>query len=79
MPESQGGRGPVPTTVFDRIVGSLPTQYREEMARMANRIRDRLPPIMVEHRIDALERHLDVRLDEIEKKLDQVLGRIEKQ
>ncbi len=76
MAASQGAKNPVPTTMLDRIVGSLPAQYREEMSRVANRIRDRLPPIMVEHRIDALERHLDERLDQIEKKLDQVLDRL---
>ncbi len=76
MAASQGAKDAVPTTMLDRIVGSLPIQYREEMSRMANRIRDRLPPIMVEHRIDALERHLDARLEQIEKKLDQVLERL---
>jgi len=52
-------------------------ELTEEVARFANGIRDRLPPIIVEHRIDALQRHLDARLDAIEAKLDQVLGRLD--
>ncbi len=72
MPTPQSPKDTAQSTVLDRLVQSVPTQYREEMTRFANRIRDRLPPIMVEHRIDALERHLDVRLDELETKIDQL-------
>jgi hypothetical protein len=65
-------------TLIDRLVGSVPAQYREEVSRVANRIRDRLPPVMVEHRIDALERHVDQRLAEIEAKVDEILRRLDK-
>ncbi len=65
-------------TVLDRLVGSVPQQYREELARVANQIRDRLPPAMLEHRIDALEKHLDKRLGVIEAKLEAILKGLEK-
>jgi len=66
------------TTVLDRLVGAVPEQYRQEMTRLAQRIRDRLPPVMIEHRIDALERHVDSRLNEIEAKVEEILRRLEK-
>ena len=58
------------TTVLDRLIGAVPEQYRQEVTRLAQRIRDHLPPVMIEHRIDALERHLDSRLSEIEVKVE---------
>ncbi len=69
---NQGSRN----TLIERLVGSVPAQYREDVTRVAHRIRDSLPPIMVEHRIDALERHVDARLAEIEAKVDQILKRM---
>jgi len=66
------------STVLDRLVGAVPEQYRQEMTRLAQRIRDRLPPVMIEHRIDALERHVDSRLSEIEAKVEEILRRLEK-
>jgi hypothetical protein len=66
------------TTILDRLVGSVPAPYRQEVTRVANRIRDRLPPIMIEHRIDALERHVDARLNAIEAKVEEILRRLEK-
>ncbi len=65
-------------TVLDRLVGSIPVPYRQEVTRFANRVRDSLPPAMIEHRLDALEQHLDERLARIEGKLDELLGRLEK-
>jgi hypothetical protein len=64
--------------LLGRLVASVPTHYREEVTRFASRIRDRLPPIMVEHRIDALERHVDERLAHLEAKVDEILRRLEK-
>ncbi len=64
--------------LFDRLVGSVPAQYRQELTRVANRIRDSLPPVMLEHRLDALERHVDERLAAIERKVDEMLHRLEK-
>jgi len=69
------GRG---TKLLDRLVESVPVQYRREVTRVANTIRDKLPPIMVEHRIDAFERHVDERLSQIEAKIDEVLQRLTK-
>ncbi len=65
-------------TSFDRLVGWVPAQYREEVTRVANRIRDSLPPVMLEHRLDALEQHISERLSTIERKLDEMLHRMEK-
>lgn len=65
-------------TILDRLVGSVPAQYREEVTRVASRIRDRLPPVMIEHRIDALERHVDERLSAIEGKVETILRLLEK-
>ncbi len=64
--------------LLDRIVGSVPAQYRHEVTRVANRIRDSLPPIAIEHRIEALERHVDERLAAIEAKVDEILRRVVK-
>jgi uncharacterized protein YllA (UPF0747 family) len=66
------------STVLDRLVGAVPKQYRDEMTRLAHRIRDRLPPVMIEHRLDALERHVDKRLSEIEAKVEEILRRLMK-
>ncbi len=63
---------------LDRLVGLVPAQYRQEVTRVASRIRDSLPPVMIEHRLDALERHVDERLAGIEGKIDEILRRSEK-
>ncbi|HET9597238.1 MAG TPA: hypothetical protein VFP65_16740 [Anaeromyxobacteraceae bacterium] len=67
-----------PANLLGRLVESVPAQYRQEVTRVASRIRDRLPPIMIEHRIDALERHVDERLTRLESKVDEILNRLEK-
>ena len=66
------------TTVLDRLVGAVPEQYRQGMSRFAHRIRDRFPPVMIEHRIDALEQHVEKRLSDIEAKVDKILKQLEK-
>lgn len=63
---------------FDRLVASVPAQYRQEVTRVANRIRDSMPPVVIERRLDALERHVEERLGRIERKVDEVLDRLEK-
>ena len=79
MPVSkESGNGSTRTTVLGRHVEAVPEKSRQEMARLAQRIRDRLPPVMIEHRIDALERHVGSRLDEIEAKVEEILRRLEK-
>lgn len=60
-------------SVVDRLVGVIPREYRVELSRFARRLRDRLPPVMLAHRIDALERHVDRRIRELEGKVDRVL------
>lgn len=65
-------------TILDRLAAAVPERYRKELTLLARRIRDRLPPVMVEHRIDALESHLDRRLGEIEAKVEEVLRCMEK-
>ncbi len=72
-PRSESGRN----GFLDRIVGSVPAQYRQEVTRVANRIRDSFPPVMIEHRLDALERHLGERLAAVEAKVDEILRRLE--
>ncbi len=78
MPDTSSRKEGNRSTFLDRFVGSIPAQYRQEVTRVANRIRDRLPPVMIEHRLDALERHVDERLVAIERKLDEILRRLEK-
>ena len=65
-------------TILDRLVGSVPAQYRQEVTRVANRIRDRMPPVVIEHRIDALEQHVIERLGAIEAKVEEILRRLDK-
>lgn len=65
-------------TILDRLVGSVPEQYRQEMSRVAGLIRDRLPPVMIERRIDALQRRFDERLGVIEAKVETILQLLEK-
>jgi hypothetical protein len=67
-----------PNNFLGRLIESVPAQYRQEVTRVANRIRDRLPPIRIEHRIDALERHVDERMAQLEAKVDEILRRLEK-
>ncbi len=64
------------TTMMDRLVSLIPGSYRREVSRIAARLRDRLPPVMIERRIDALERHVERRFTDLEAKLDEVLRRI---
>ncbi len=78
MPAPESGNGSTRTTVLGRLVEAVPEQYRQEMTRLAHRIRDRFPPVMIEHRIDALERHVDSRLSEIEAKVEKMLRLLEK-
>ena len=61
-------------TVAERLIGAVPKGYRDEVSRIARKVRDRLPPVVIERRIDALERHVDRRFKEMEAKLDE-LGR----
>jgi hypothetical protein len=61
-------------TMGERLIGAFPKAYREELARIVRAVRDRLPPVVIERRIDALERHLDRRFKEVETKLEE-LGR----
>lgn len=61
-------------TMGERLIGAVPKAYREELARIVRAVRDRLPPVVIERRIDALERHLDRRFKEVETKLEE-LGR----
>ncbi len=60
------------SNLFDWL-GSL----RQEVTRVAGRVRDSLPPVMIEHRLEVLERHVDSRLGGMEAKLDEILGRLE--
>jgi len=66
------------SNILDRLAGAVPERYRKELTGLAHRIRDRLPPVMVEHRMDALEIHLDRRLGEIEAKVEEILRRMDK-
>jgi hypothetical protein len=63
-------------TMGERLIGVVPKTYREEMARIARMVRDRLPPVVIEHRIDALERHLDRRFKEVDAKLEELMRRV---
>ncbi len=65
-------------TILDRLVESVPVSYREEVTRVASRLRDSFPPVVIEHRLDALERHVEERLGRLEAKLDELLARLEK-
>jgi len=64
-------------TIMDRLVEVVPKSNREQIVRLVQRLRDRLPPAVLEHRIEALERHVDRRLKDIDAKLDQVLRRLD--
>ena len=64
------------TTMTERVIGMLPGSYRKEVTRAVNGIRNRLPPVVLEHRIDALERHVDRRFEGIEAKLDEIVARL---
>jgi len=78
MSGTDSGNGTTGSTILDRLVGAIPEQYRREMVRLSQRIHDHLPPVMVEHRIDALERHVDQRLSALEAKVETILRLLEK-
>jgi hypothetical protein len=61
---------------MERLGGIVPTTYRQEMVRVARRLRDRLPPVVIARRIDALERHIDRRFKEMAAKLDELSRRV---
>ena len=77
MPSTEGGNDTKQATVLDRL-RAAPKQYRLGMARFAHGIREHLPPAIIEHRIEALEKHFDSRLSEIEAKVDAILRRLDK-
>jgi hypothetical protein len=56
--------------VVDRLVELIPRTYRHEANRLAQQMWDRLPPVAILHRLDALERHVDRRIRELESKVD---------
>ena len=78
MPDTISPKESSRSAFLDRLFGAIPAQYRQEMTRVANRIHESLPPVVLEHRLDALERHLNERLVAIEKKVDEILHRLEK-
>jgi hypothetical protein len=63
-------------TMMDRLADVIPKAYREGAVRMARLLYGRLPMVALEHRIDALERHMDRRIKEVEDKLDEVLRQV---
>jgi hypothetical protein len=63
-------------TAIERLTDVIPEAYRHQIARFARGLRDRFPPVMLEHRIDALERHIDRRFKEIDAKLDDLMRRV---
>ncbi len=75
MSNTNSGEADGRLALVDRLVGLVPAQYRQEVTRVANRIRDSLPPVVIAHRLDALERHVDERLAGIEGKIDELLRR----
>jgi hypothetical protein len=62
-------------TAVDRLTSVIPEAYRQGIMRLARDLRDRLPPVVLEHRLDALERHIDRRFKEIDAKLDELMRR----
>jgi hypothetical protein len=63
-------------TMMERLAGVVPKPYLDDAARLMRRLRDSLPPVVIVHRIDALERHFDRRIAALEAKLDETLRRI---
>jgi hypothetical protein len=76
-------------TALERLAAMVPKPFREgfdrlaragtslQLERFARRVRDQLPPVVIQHRIDALERHVDRRFKEMDAKLEQVLRHLE--
>jgi len=65
-------------TLADRLVALVPKSYRHGLARTVRQVRDRLPPVVIERRLAAIERRmehgfaaLEARLDAIERKMGQ--------
>lgn len=63
-------------TAIDRLTSVIPEAYRQEITHLARGLRDRFPPVILEHRIDARERHIDRRFKEVDAKLDELMGRV---
>jgi ribose 1,5-bisphosphokinase PhnN len=62
-------------TLMERLTDLIPRSYRQAVSRFAREAADRFPPVVIQHRIEALERHLDRRLRELEGKIDELLRR----
>jgi glutathionyl-hydroquinone reductase len=57
-------------TFAERLVEMVPKTYRQEITRMVRQVRDRLPPVVIERRLAAIERRMEHGFREIEAKLD---------
>ncbi len=63
-----GTGGPQPITTLIEAARS----FQDRATRLARQMRDRLPPVVIEHKIDALERHMDRRFKQLEERLDEI-------
>ena len=59
-------------SLADRLVELVPQSYRHELSRMVRQVRDRLPPVVIERRLDAIERRMKHGFEAIEAKLDAI-------
>jgi hypothetical protein len=66
------GREPVVKSLLDGL-NDVVSPYRQRLARAANQLVSRLPPVVIERRIESLGRHMDKRLKDIERKVDQLV------
>jgi hypothetical protein len=50
--------------------------FQDRAEEVVRQVRRRLPPVVIEHKLDLLERHVDRGFKQLDEKLDEVLRRI---
>jgi phage terminase Nu1 subunit (DNA packaging protein) len=63
--------------LVDSAVAAVPRSVRKEVTRVVTRLRDRLPPVVIERKIDALGEELTERMRRVEDKVDALARRKE--
>lgn len=59
-------------SLADRLVEMVPKSYRQELSRLVRQVRDRLPPVVIERRLAAIERRMEHGFKDVEAKLEAI-------
>jgi hypothetical protein len=57
-------------------IAEMARSFQDRAEEAIRQVRRRLPPVVIEHKLDLLERHVDRGFKRLDEKLDEVLRRI---